>query len=102
MDFWATFRGFGPLFYLLWGFRYAWVGPPPTNSGILGIHKDLNIITITLLFGVTISGWRPNLKNKPMLGDEHQNQMPPRDINKAAHKDETESKGRQPNQHRNT
>ena len=24
-----------------------WVGPPPTNSGILGIYKDLNIITIT-------------------------------------------------------
>ena len=23
MAFWATFRGFGPLFYLLWGFRYA-------------------------------------------------------------------------------
>ena len=24
-----------------------WVGPPPTNSGILGIHKPLNKITIT-------------------------------------------------------
>ena len=24
-----------------------WVGPPPTNSGILGIYKDLNITTIT-------------------------------------------------------
>ena len=23
-----------------------WAGPPPTNSGILGIYKDLNIITI--------------------------------------------------------
>ena len=23
MVFWAIFRGFGPLFYLLWGFRYA-------------------------------------------------------------------------------
>ena len=23
------------------------VGPPPTNSGILGIYKDPNIITIT-------------------------------------------------------
>ena len=24
-----------------------WVGPPPTNSGILGIYKDPSIITIT-------------------------------------------------------
>ena len=24
-----------------------WVGPPPTNSGILGIYKDLNIVTIS-------------------------------------------------------
>ena len=25
----------------------SWVGPPPTNSGILGMYKDLNMITIT-------------------------------------------------------
>ena len=25
----------------------AWVGPPPTNSGILGIYKDPNTITVT-------------------------------------------------------
>ena len=25
----------------------AWVGPPPTNSGILGICKYSNVITIT-------------------------------------------------------
>ena len=25
----------------------GWVGPPATNSGILGIYKDLNVITIT-------------------------------------------------------
>ena len=24
----------------------CWVRPPPTNSGILGIYKDLNLITI--------------------------------------------------------
>ena len=25
----------------------VWVGPPPTNGGLLGIYKDLNLITIT-------------------------------------------------------
>ena len=25
----------------------VWVGPPPTNGDILGIYKDLKIITIT-------------------------------------------------------
>ena len=25
----------------------GWVGPPPTNSGILGIYTDLNTVAIT-------------------------------------------------------
>ena len=27
--------------------QVLWVGPPPTNSGILGIYKDPSTITIT-------------------------------------------------------
>ena len=30
--FWAIFRGFGPLFYLLWGFRYIYMYCAHTDS----------------------------------------------------------------------
>ena len=41
--------GEGPLTEALYNphINIPWVGPPPTNSGILGIYKDPNIITIT-------------------------------------------------------
>ena len=47
------------------GFR-----PPPTDSGILGMYRDPNIITTTwsLPLVVTTSGWGPNLKLKVSQG----------------------------------
>ena len=48
-----------------------WVSPPPTNSGILGIHKELNVITVTSCAVVTISGWRPILAYTAVINAIH-------------------------------
>ena len=33
--------------YARFGYCMCWVEPPPTSTGILGIYKDPNMITIT-------------------------------------------------------
>ena len=43
----SGFGGRGFDFVLNVGARIHCVGPPPTNSAILGIYKDHNIISIT-------------------------------------------------------
>ena len=43
------------------GGSISWVGPPPTDSGILGIYKDLEIIAITSCGHYQWVGAHPNL-----------------------------------------